>query len=150
MWIAGRFECSRGLTCRSDVMFLRREAFSSTDVREISGQRAELRRRQEAGRLFDWTIASRQKSSFCQPFPSGSFFFAFFLFLLHLFRVFAELTNRRAALVQTTWQSLSIPFFFSRGVASDVEFLQNVWISGTLWGWNSEKLNYPKTKEKKK
>lgn len=60
---------------RSDVMFETILYFFSTDVCEISGQRTGSRRRREVGRLFDWTITPRQKSSpSVNPFHSCLFF----------------------------------------------------------------------------
>lgn len=74
---------------RSDVMFETILYFFSTDVCEISGQRTGSRRRREVGRLFDWTITPRQKSSSSvNPFHSCLFFFLLplSLFLIRLFR----------------------------------------------------------------
>ena len=67
----------------SDVMFETILYFFSTDVCEISGQRTgsqRRRRRREVGRLFDWTITPRQKSS-----PSVNPFHSCLLFFFSLF-----------------------------------------------------------------
>lgn len=90
----------------SDVMFETTLYFFSTDVCEISGQRTgsqRRRRRREVGRLFDWTITPRQKSSpSVNPFHS-CLLFSFSLFLIRLFR-------RTERFVQTIWQSFLIFF----------------------------------------
>lgn len=91
----------------SDVMFETILYFFSTDVCEISGQRTgsqRRRRRREVGRLFDWTITPRQKSSpSVNPFHS-CLLFSFSLFLIRLFR-------RTERFVQTIWQSFLVYFF---------------------------------------
>lgn len=92
----------------SDVMFETILYFFSTDVCEISGQRTgsqRRRRRREVGRLFDWTITPRQKSSpSVNPFHS-CLLFSFSLFLIRLFR-------RTERFVQTIWQSFLVYFFW--------------------------------------
>lgn len=97
---------------RSDVMFETILYFFSTDVCEISGQRTGSRRRREVGRLFDWTITPRQKSSpSVNPFHSCLFFSSSPSLPLSHPPLSSSSNGQTERFVQTSSQSFLLYFF---------------------------------------
>lgn len=97
--------------------------FFSTDVCEISGQRTGSRRRGEVGRLFDWTITPRQKSSpSVNPFHSCLFFSFPSLPLSHPPSFFLVVVERTNGKIRTNnFTKFSRVFFFSTLIWNFVE-----------------------------